>query len=252
MKNIRPLLRPAFLVLLGFPSAAPAATIGGDPVPNTPAITASGSDPAVPADGGIGYRHSITLGGVDAASLTGTVGAWSWEDQSLFAPGEDPVDWTHQSHWYALSLTDPAILQLSFSAEAGVIRPIAVNPGNIAGTEHMFPSFTIFRGWDNDGGDSHVYNNDGIFGADPVKNAANNWFEDLIYLDHLANSTLPSVQRSWNLAAGKYTLVIGSNAPSTTKPDPQGYRLTLATVPETAGMSAAALAPAGMALRRRR
>lgn len=248
MKNIRTLL----LVLLGFSNTASAAIIGGDPVPNTPAVPASGSDPAVPAEGGIGYRNSITLGVVDSASLTGTVGAWSWEDQSLFAPGEDPVGWTHQSHWYALSLTEPAILQLTFAAEAGVPRPIAGNPGNIAGTDHMLPSFTMFRGWDNDGGDSHVYNNDGILGPDPVKNAANNWFEDLTYLDHLANSTLPSVQRSWSLPAGNYTLVIGSNAPSTTKPDPQGYRLSLATVPEPAGLGLAGLALAGLALRRRR
>ena len=246
------LIRHTLALFLATPALVRAATIGGDPVPNTAAVPASGSDPAIPAEGGIGYKNSITLANNDSASITGTVGAWSWEDQGLFTAGEDPVGWTHQSHWFALSLTEATILNLTYGAEAGVPRPIAGNPANIAGIDQMFPSFTLFTGWDNDGGNNHVYNNDGVLGTDPVKNAQNNWFEDLTYLDHLGNSTLTSVSRSWSLAAGTYTLVIGSNASATTKPDPQGYRLTLSTVPEPTAATLACLALCLTNLTRRR
>lgn len=84
----------------------------------------------------------------------------------------------------------------------------------------MFPSFTIFSGQDNDGGDFHMYNNRGNV----------DWAEDLGYIDHYENSTLFAVERSWDLPAGQYTIVLGSNAPAT-DPDRQGYRATFTTAP---------------------
>ena len=41
------------------------------------------------------------------------VGAWSWEDNSLFASGENPLGWTHTSDWLKLSLSNPATFTLT-------------------------------------------------------------------------------------------------------------------------------------------
>ena len=83
----------------------------------------------------------------------------------------------------------------------------------------MYPSFSLYRGWDNDGGDHHTY-----------PNRANvPWAEDISYMDHLANSTAHSITRSWTLPAGNYTMALGSNSPSLTNPPRQGYSVTYTT-----------------------
>jgi hypothetical protein len=107
----------------------------------------------------------------------------------------------------------------------------------------MFPSFTIWSGWDADDGDHHTYNNRGNV----------SWAEDITYLDHLDNSTQTAVERSWVLPAGNYTLALGSNAPAT-DPVRQGYLATFTTsaVPEPATSGIAGLLAAGALLRRKR
>jgi hypothetical protein len=104
----------------------------------------------------------------------------------------------------------------------------------------MFPSFTIWAGLDNDDGDNHTYNNRG--------NVV--WAEDLVYLDHVDNSTVTAVERTWALAAGQYSIVLGSNAPATDT-QRQGYRATLTTVPEP-GVGVLVAVAGVVALRRRR
>ncbi len=59
------------------------------------------------------------------------------------------------------------------------------------------------------------------------------WAEDLTYLTHLRNSTQTSIAGTWNLAAGNYTIVFGSDAPTSVNPPRQGYSVNFATaVPE--------------------
>jgi len=194
------------------------------------AITAGDPNP-----GGIGYAFHADLGPSETAVQKHHVGAWSWEDQGLFGEGEDPVGWTHTSNWYAITLQADSVLTLTIGRDATVPLP----DGGFRPVDHMFPSFTLWSGWDNDAvpdavalalgyteaelpiQDHHTYNNDGLV----------EWAEDITYLDHYANSSMETISRSWSLPAGPYTLVIGSNAPSESNPPRQGYQATFVTTP---------------------
>jgi hypothetical protein len=181
----------------------------GDPVANT--YPDDG-----PATGGIGY-NMVYVGqpGGGERSFSDHVGAWSWEDNALFdaSAGDPPVGWTHTSRWVAIYIPVAMTLDLTIERDATVPWPSGSDPNRLADTSSMFPSFTLWRGWDNDGSDDHTYNNRGNVG----------WAEDLSYLDHLDNNTAAAVTRSWTLEPGFYTLVIGSNAPATNT-NRQGFK----------------------------
>lgn len=198
---------------------------------------------AAPLNTGIPYRHTITMDGTDSASVSRHVGAWSWEDNALFnaANGEPPVGWTHTSDWVALTLLTATQFTLRLERQEGVPFPTSENPANLAGTTSMFPSFTIYSGWDVDGDQVHMYTNRGNIV----------WAEDVIYLDHLDNSALPFATRSLFLPAGNYTIALGSNAPATDT-NRQGYLATLTTIPEPESALLAAACMAGLLHLRRR
>ena len=197
------------------------------------ASTVSQSDPAA---GGITYRWTVGLGQTDSASLAHHIGAWSWEDNSLFGPGDDPVGWTHTSVWAAITLNAPTTLTIHMQRDANVPQPLPGDAGHLAATSSMFPSFTLWSGWDSDlapqafadlfnGGtptdDWHTYNNVG-----PVA-----WAEDLTYVGHVDNSTQTFSDATFTLPAGQFSIVFGSNAPANDT-NRQGFSATLTTVPE--------------------
>lgn len=159
-----------------------------------------------PGTGGVGYTYTIVAGAGDSGSVKNHVGAWSWEDNALFSPGQPPVGWTHTSRWVALLLKDPVTFSVTMSRDATVpwVSGSNPDPNQLADTTSMFPSLTLWSGWDNDNGDSHMYNNRGNI----------SWAEDLEYIDHVNNSTQTSFTRSWTLPAGRYTFALGSNAPA--------------------------------------
>lgn len=196
---------------------------------------------STPPAAGIPYRHTVTLGVEDNASTSRHVGAWSWEDNSLFnaAAGEEPVGWTHTSDWVALTLTANTTFTLRMERQEGIAAPTPANPANIAGTSSMFPSFTLYSGWDQDGAQDHTYNNRGIIA-----------WSDIAYLSHRDNSTESFAENTWSLPAGNYSIALGSNAPAT-NPNRQGYLVSFTTVPEP-GTAGLILLAAGTALRRRR
>jgi len=107
-------------------------------------------------------------------------------------------------------------------------------PDRLADTASMFPSMSIYRGWDNDGTDNHTYNNRG--------NIA--WAEDLRYMDHANNSSQESITRTWRLPAGRYSLALGSNA-DTNNSNRQGYKLSY-TAAAFSAIYAGDPAPAGI------
>ena len=190
--------------LVGTVSAAVFTYVAGDPVA-----------------GGIGYQHQVTLGKNSSGSFSGHVGAWSWEDNNLFGPGDQPVGWTHTSNWAAVSVQNDTVLTITMERDASVpwtsgSAPVELN--GLADTASMFPSFTLFRGLDNDGEDDHTYNNRGNV----------SWAEDIQYVDHVDNSTANSITRTYFLRAGDYTLALGSNAPATNA-NRQGYKISFNT-----------------------
>jgi hypothetical protein len=200
---------------------------GQSPTPDTTMYGLTGtisadSDPAT-GDGGIGYSKIVSVAPGQTGNFSSHVGAWSWEDNALFTPGQPPVGWTHTSNWLALNVEQDSFVTLKMERDATVPWPSQGDPNRLADTSSMFPSLTIYRGWDNDGTDNHTYNNRGNI----------LWAEDLRYLAHVDNSTREGITRTWRLPAGRYTVALGSNAPAT-NPNRQGYKLTY---------SAAAYAP---------
>lgn len=175
-----------------------------------------------PSANGVPYKWTIDLDHEDQAELVTHVGAWSWEDDSLFNAGanEPPVGWTHTSAWAGITLSQPSHLTVLMERQAGVAWPSIDHPTRTASTASMFPSFTIWQHWDQDGDQNHTYNNRGNV----------DWAEKLVFVGFVDNSTEESIQRSFNLPAGKYTIVFGSNAPATDT-DRQGFKATLSTAP---------------------
>lgn len=187
-------------------------TVGVGPNPG------SGITPQDPGEEGVPYKWTVILNGHDSKELISHVGAWSWEDDSLFAPGEPSVGWTHTSAWTAVKLTDSCRLTVHVDRQTGVPWPSPSDPTRTASIESMFPSFTLWRNWDTDGEQSHTYNNRGNV----------EWAEDLSFISYVDNSTVASVERSYILPAGDYTIVVGSNSPATDL-NRQGFKLTLST-----------------------
>ena len=173
--------------------------------------------------GGVGYAFYVEFHNNNSThSVTSHVGAWSWEDNALFnaSNGEPPVGWTHTSNWVALSLEAPANITIRLARQEGVAWPSAELPDRTASVTSMFPSFTLWSNWDNDDGDSHTYNNRGNV----------SWAEDLVYINHVDNSTEASIERTFTLAAGEYSFALGSNAPATDT-NRQGYSATFTASP---------------------
>jgi hypothetical protein len=211
-----------------------------------------------PNAGGIGYEWYVTLGGADSAvtpDLAGShIGAWSWEDQGLFAPGDPTRGWTHTSQWVAVTLATSSRFTITLERNANIPNGAGFRP-----TDHLFPSFTLWAGWDNDDIPQAIAEAYGLEAADGENHDYNNrgnidWAEDLGFIGLVDNNSSESATYTVDLAAGNYTIVLGSNSPSTSNPPRQGFRATFATtaVPEPSSALLAILATGFLGLRRRR
>jgi hypothetical protein len=198
-----------------------------------PVAHASIVSPTDPQAGGIGYRWTVTLGGSDFASVSRHVGAWAWEDASLFGAGETPVGWTHNSEWVALKLEVDSFVTFRLANAAGV--PNLGDPTGFAGN-NLFPAMTIYSGWDNDLAPQAFAdaNNDG----DPVDNwhsyvnrANIDWAEDVGYFSHLEPNGTHVVEATILMSAGDYTIVLGGKSTSSVAEPRQGYSATFTSSP---------------------
>ena len=179
----------------------------------------------------VGIPYGLGLALDDNASATTTpdhVGAWSWDEDGFPATAKG---WTHTSKWVKLNLTKPARFTLLLESREGVPWPSSSDPARLAGT-NLYPSFTIYRGWDTDAGITYDTSGVSIDQNHNFNNRGNiDWAEDVTYLDHLDNSTAHVASRTWTLPAGRYTIDLGGNSPATIAEGRQGYLATFTTTP---------------------
>jgi len=210
-KSIQSIVLTLALATAGLLPLSAAEVTLGDPVPNVAAVPNG-----APASGGIGYRWTVKMNSKNTAMVDGTVGAWSWDEDRN--PGT-ARGWTHTSSWVALDLTEDSRLTILLERKAGVPTTTnASNPDGI-GLLNLFPAFTIYEGWQETGGDLHNFNN--RFNI--------TWAADVEYLTHFENNGNTAAALTVKLKAGKYSVVLGGNSPSTLAEGRQGYGATFTT-----------------------
>lgn len=172
---------------------------------------------------GIGYEFGVTMSGNDSAVYQGSVGAKSW-NEPLNPP--DAKGWTHTSDWTALELTEAATLTVTVARQAGV--PFTLPNGTVVTEGDLLtPALSLYAGWETTGPETNTFN--------PTGNTS--WAGGLTYLAHEANpSSLTSITRTFDLAAGKYSLVFGGNPADPALTGFHGYQATLSTVPVPAAL----------------
>lgn len=167
---------------------------------------------------GIPYDWSITLGATGSDSVSGHVGAWSWDEDGfpLTARG-----WTHTSTWVMLTLTQATVLNLKLESKADVPwdSPSNPDPLGMAGA-NLRPSFTLYSGTDELSPQDHNFNNRGDIAWAGVS-----------YVDHTDDSLAAPAMDSWSLPAGTYTVNLGGNSPAVIAEGRQGYLATFTTSP---------------------
>jgi len=203
--------------------------------------------------GGIAYNAGLSLGGTDTGSVSGAVGQWSWQDPAVADENVPNGGWGHTSNWIAITLTEPAVLQLTLGRNAAVPQI----PSGFYPVSNYFPSFTLWQNWDTDAApldfyDASMAGSAGNYHVYP--NTANvGWAEDLSYLDHYRNSgSETSVTDSWTLPAGNYTFAVGGLAASSVGASRQGYEAAFSTSPVPEPGSLAFLVLSALATLRRR
>jgi hypothetical protein len=189
---------------------------------NAATVTPTDPNPA----GGISYEWKVKLNLDDTASIIRHVGAKSWNE-----PENPPglKGWTHTSDWVALDLTESAYLTIKIKRASNV----TVDETTIAGNQ-LYPAFSLYSGWENNGVEDHQYNN---LGNTP-------WAPDITYVDSNGNdNNTPAVYTTFKLEPGFYSIAIGGNPPDPTQEGRQGYEATFGTssVPEPSSMGAIAL-----------
>ncbi len=200
------------------------------------AATIANADPAA---GGIGYAWTVAIGANESVTTPNvgdsSVGVWSWND-TAFA-GVDNMGWTHTTSWAALELTEAATLTIRMGRNDSVPYLDGFAP-----TDNLYPSFTLWRGWDNSGSNDHTYLNNGLVA----------WAEELTELIGYAdNSTETTAELTVTLEAGLYTIALGSQGPATSALPRQGFYATFTTIPEPSAALLGMMAAAGLLGRRR-
>lgn len=187
-----------------------ASIVPADPVPNT-------EDPltGAPLNGGIRYSWQVNLAGNTSATFGGAVGAWGWDEDGSSATA---IGRTEAAQWVALNLKSPSRLTVRVSRRGSAIDLLSIFPGSTAGS-NLRPAFSLYSGWDSDGGDDSTFTNRG-----PVV-----WAEDTAYLDH-AETTGESAEKTFTLPAGLYTIALGGNSTSLLPESRQGYEAKLISV----------------------
>lgn len=171
------------------PALSPGAFGKGDPL-----INGFQSDLGI-TTGGIAYEWTVSAVGTFSAHLAGIVGASSWSDPEQLSVGEGR---TRAASWVALNLRFPSRVGIRLSRAPGVTDPLAPLPDGTGG-DTLRPAFTLYSGWHENGSDEAGFANQGAISWAPV----------LVYRAHQTGGEEGTASASYELPAGRYTLVFG-------------------------------------------
>lgn len=181
---------------------------------------------ADPAEGGIGYEWTVTLGHHGSHEIVGSTGGKGSYEPSFTAPD---IGWTHTTDWVAVELEEEAILEIQVSRQEGVYemkvdRETGEKSYATSGAM-LYPAVSIYNGWD-----STTETEKGSF------NPAGNFWSTLDFKDveYSRNGETTIVWRA-RMPAGQYSVNIGGvNALYCAETDAcyqgvHGYRATFTT-----------------------
>jgi hypothetical protein len=186
------------------------------------------------------------MSGVDAASISGSVGGWSWQDNDATqSAGGTPMGWSHESKWIALTLTEATELTMRLEPKADI--PSTQSSTGFHGG-NLFPGATLWSNWqttdwpEGSTRQNHVYHNSAVI----------TWAPSLEYIGNIPGGAANTVHATFSLLPGTYTLVIGGNGSSVDEDPTQGFQATFTSVPEPGSALLVLLGAAFPALRRHR
>jgi hypothetical protein len=193
------------------------------------AASAASAGTVTPGDvpggtGGVPYTMQIDLTGPgDSVAVVGGVGAKSWADPMNPDLGSFGLDagWTHTSNWIHLELAAEADVTILLAWDAEVSDGMG---GALAG--NLVPAFSVWTGADNDGTESHFYEQ----GAVP------SWIDEpgFAFFDHVDVGPGPFaavravLHRTF--PAGVYTIAVGGHD-EVSLAHQVGYALEIAAIP---------------------
>lgn len=170
-------------------------------------------------DGGVSdvafpYLAKATFGLADSWSTTATPGGWSFRD--LDPTKNQNRGWGHSTRWFLVELTQASFLTVSMSSLSSLANPGIV----IYGGESI----------SDDPNNLHTYSNNGLDAA--LLNSPWNTNGDLSYLDSAHSGVTTGLGKTFNLAAGLYTIGLGNAADSSTFPSAITYDVGFSVIPE--------------------
>jgi hypothetical protein len=180
------------------------------------------------------YEAHVTFDAIDSWTTSTSVGGWSYVDLD---PAKNPNrGWGHASSSYLVEIAAATRFELTLSSADPTTRP----------------GFVLYAGESIDDlpGRFHTYSNNG----NDMATLNGSWDTNatpLTYVTHAFNPAGESVTGTADLAPGRYTLVVGNGADSTTNPGGRNLDLTFTTVPEPSIVLLGALGSLAL-LRRRR
>lgn len=167
--------------------------------------------------GGLPYGWTMGAAANYSATFDGIVGARSWHDPSLTESHHGRV---RSSEWVAIELRVSAEITVSLSRKGSISDFLSPLPGGVAGGA-LIPAFTLYRGWQDDGAEGDLYDNQG----------AVNWAPSLEYVDHESNDAgSETVMKTYSLEKGKYTLALGGADDAGPVSGRQGFTATVGVV----------------------
>ena len=165
------------------------------------------------------YEGQLTLSGNASWNTSAAPGAWSYRD--LKATANPNRGWGHTSFWMLIEITEPTSLILGMSSSNSLAQP----------------GFALYSGEsvNDDPANAHTYSNNGsdltLLNSPWDKNGAGG-STGLTFTGYAFNGVTNSLNGTFAVAPGLYTVAFGNAADSNAAPAAIEYRLSFSTIPE--------------------